>query len=128
MIKVNQQLEFNIPFPSLITRLAALSGVERRPTDRMSVYISKQPYLPYGDYDGPPQKKRKSTEPPSAAAEPSAPPTTPVPTPRPQTPYELCRDILQAVHRYERCNACRFQWIVAKFEDRDPGPPPPNTP
>ncbi|RYR03577.1 hypothetical protein Ahy_B06g082614 [Arachis hypogaea] len=127
MIKVNQQLKFNIPFPSLITRLAALSGVERRPRDRTSVYISKQPFRPYRDYDGPPQKKRKTTEPPTAAVEPSAPPTAPIHTSRPQTLYELCRDILQAVHRYERRNACRFQWIVAKFEGRDPGPPPPDT-
>ncbi|RYR03781.1 hypothetical protein Ahy_B06g083090 [Arachis hypogaea] len=95
---------------------------------KTSVYISKQPFLPYGDYDGPPQKKRKTSEPSSATAEPSAPPTAPVPTPRPQTPYELCRDILQAVHRYERCNARRFQWIVAKFEGRYPGPPPLDTP
>ncbi|RYR08799.1 hypothetical protein Ahy_B05g076637 [Arachis hypogaea] len=41
MCKVNQQQKFNIPFPSLITRLAALSGVERRPTDRTFVYMSK---------------------------------------------------------------------------------------
>ncbi|RYR04043.1 hypothetical protein Ahy_B06g083564 [Arachis hypogaea] len=99
MCKVNQQQKFNIPFPSLITRLAALSGVERHPADQTSVYISKQPFLPYDNYDGPPQKKRKTTEPASTAAEPSAPPTAPAPTPRPQTPYEL-----------------------------DPGPPPPDTP
>ncbi|RYR14365.1 hypothetical protein Ahy_B04g070910 [Arachis hypogaea] len=52
MMKVNLQQKFNILFLSLITRLAALSGVERRPTDQMFVYISKQPYLPYRDYDG----------------------------------------------------------------------------
>ncbi|XP_020963518.1 uncharacterized protein LOC110265089 [Arachis ipaensis] len=80
------------------------------------------------DYDGPPQKKRKTIEPPSTAAEPSAPPSAPAPIPQPQTPYELCRDILQALHRSEYCNARRFQWIIAKFEGRDPGPPPPDTP
>ncbi|RYR25908.1 hypothetical protein Ahy_B02g059941 isoform B [Arachis hypogaea] len=127
MIKVNQQLKFNISFPSLITRLAVLSGVKRRPTDRTSIYISKQPFLLYGDYDEPPQKKRKTTEPPSAAVEPSAPPTALAPTRRPQTLYEMCREILQAVHRSERRNAGRFQWIVVKFEGRDPGPPPPDT-
>ncbi|RYR19719.1 hypothetical protein Ahy_B03g064591 [Arachis hypogaea] len=100
MWKVNQQQKYNILFPSLITKFAALSGVERRLTDRTSVHISKQLFLPYGDYDGPPQKKRKTTEPPSSAA----------------------------VHRYERRNARCFQWIVAKFEGRDPGPPPPDTP
>ncbi|RYQ95312.1 hypothetical protein Ahy_B08g090476 [Arachis hypogaea] len=86
-----------------------------------------KPYLPYGDYDGPPQRKRKTIEPPSAVAEPSAPPSAPAPIPQPQTPYEMCREILQAVHHYERRNARRFQWIVAKFEGRDPGPPPPDT-
>ncbi|RYQ91136.1 hypothetical protein Ahy_B09g097006 isoform B [Arachis hypogaea] len=54
MMKVNQQQKFNIPFPSLITTLATLSGMERRPTDQTSVYISKQPFLPYRDYVGPP--------------------------------------------------------------------------
>ncbi|RYQ96151.1 hypothetical protein Ahy_B08g091713 [Arachis hypogaea] len=50
------------------------SMMKRRLTDRTSVYISKQPFLPYSDYEGPPQKKRKTTEPPtSAAVEPSAP-------------------------------------------------------
>ncbi|RYR32142.1 hypothetical protein Ahy_B01g057133 [Arachis hypogaea] len=33
MWKVNQQQKYNISFPSLITRFASLSGVERRPTD-----------------------------------------------------------------------------------------------
>ncbi|RYR20249.1 hypothetical protein Ahy_B03g065342 [Arachis hypogaea] len=80
------------------------------------------------DYDGPLPKKKKTTEPPSSAVEPSAPPTALAPTPRPQTPYELCREILQGVHRYERHNARRFQWIVAKFEGRDPEPPPSDTP
>ncbi|XP_016173265.1 pre-mRNA-splicing ATP-dependent RNA helicase prp28-like [Arachis ipaensis] len=61
----------------MITRLATLSGVERHPTDRTSVFISKQPFLPYGDYKGPQQKKRKTTEPPSSTAEPSAPPVPP---------------------------------------------------
>ncbi|RYR29835.1 hypothetical protein Ahy_B01g054395 [Arachis hypogaea] len=67
MWKVNQQQKYNISFPSMITGLAALFGVERCPTDRMSVFISKQPFLLYGDYEGPPQKKRKTTEPQSAA-------------------------------------------------------------
>ncbi|RYQ91929.1 hypothetical protein Ahy_B09g097998 isoform B [Arachis hypogaea] len=127
MWKVTQQQKYNIPFPSLITRLAALSGVERRPTDRTSVLISKQPFLPYGDYEGPPQMKRKTTE-PSSSAEPSAPPAPPVPTPRLQTPYELGREILKTLHRFEHRNARCFQWIVAKFEGRDLGPPPSDTP
>ncbi|RYQ90814.1 hypothetical protein Ahy_B09g096798 [Arachis hypogaea] len=83
MWKVNQQQKYNILLPSLITKLATLSGVERRPTDQTSVYISKQPFLPYDDCDGPSQKKRKTTEPPSSAAEPSAPLIAPAPTPRP---------------------------------------------
>ncbi|RYR48848.1 hypothetical protein Ahy_A07g034920 [Arachis hypogaea] len=128
MWKVNQQQKYNIPFPSLITRLAALFGVEKRPTDRTSVYISKQPFLPYGDYDGPPHKKRKTTDPPSSAAEPSAPPTAPVPTPRPQTSYELGREIIQLLYCFERRNSRCFHWIVAKFKGRDPGPPPLDTP
>ncbi|RYR58279.1 hypothetical protein Ahy_A05g023938 [Arachis hypogaea] len=41
MWKVNQQQKYSIPFPSMITRLATLSGVERRPIDRTSVFISK---------------------------------------------------------------------------------------
>ncbi|RYR20015.1 hypothetical protein Ahy_B03g065082 [Arachis hypogaea] len=41
MWKVNQHQKYNVLFPLLITRLAALSGVERRPTDWTSVYISK---------------------------------------------------------------------------------------
>ncbi|XP_015954820.1 uncharacterized protein LOC107479188 [Arachis duranensis] len=77
--------------------MATLSGVERRQMDWMSVLINKQPFLPYGNYDGPPQKKRKTTE-PSSSAEPSASPAPPVP------------------------------WIVAKFDGRDPGPPPLDTP
>ncbi|XP_052114405.1 uncharacterized protein LOC127745581 [Arachis duranensis] len=78
-MKVNQQLKFNVPFPSLITRFAALFGVERRPTDRTSVYNSKQPFLPYGDFEGPPQKKWKTSKPTSAATESSAPPSAPAP-------------------------------------------------
>nr|XP_025631091.1 proteoglycan 4-like [Arachis hypogaea] len=94
----------------------------------MSVLISKQTFLPYGDYDGPPQKKRKTNEPTSSSAEPSAPPAPFVPTPRLQTPYELGREILQTLHRIKRRNARRFQWIVVKFDGHDPGPPPPDTP
>ncbi|XP_052108277.1 uncharacterized protein LOC127740716 isoform X1 [Arachis duranensis] len=37
MWKVKQQQKYNISFPSMITRLATYSGVERRPTDRTSV-------------------------------------------------------------------------------------------
>ncbi|RYR15667.1 hypothetical protein Ahy_B04g072565 [Arachis hypogaea] len=117
MWKVNQQQKYNISFSSMITRLAALSRVERHPTDQTSVFISKQPFLPYGDYDGPPQKKRKTTEPPSAA-EFSAPPTAPAPI----------REIIQLLYYFKHRNARRFQWIAAKFEGRDPGPPPPDTP
>ncbi|QHO08028.1 guanine nucleotide-binding protein G(s) subunit alpha isoforms XLas-like [Arachis ipaensis] len=128
MWKMTQMQKYNIPFPSMISRLATLSGMERRPIDRTSVFLSNQPYLPYGEYDGPPpQKKRKTTEPPSSA-ESSAPPAPSEPTPLLQTPYELGREILQAIHRFERRNARRFQWIVAKFEGRDPGLPPPDTP
>ncbi|QHO23482.1 uncharacterized protein LOC110267565 [Arachis ipaensis] len=127
MWKVTQQQKYNILFPSMITRLATLSRVERRLTNRTSVYVSKHPYLPYGEYDGPPQKKRKTTEPPSSS-EPSAPTAPSAHTPQLQTPYELGREILQTLHRYERHNAHRFQWIVAKFEGRDPGPPPSDTP
>ncbi|XP_015965181.1 uncharacterized protein LOC107488904 [Arachis duranensis] len=107
--------------------MATLSGVERRSTEQMFVYISNQPFLPYGEYDGLPQKKRKTIEPPSSLA-PSAPPAPSTLTPQLQTPYELGQEILQAIHRFEHRNACRFQWIVAKFEGRDPGPPPPDTP
>ena len=31
------------------------------------------------------------------------------------------------MHRYKRRNAQHFQWIVTKFEGRDPGSPPPDT-
>ncbi|RYR49450.1 hypothetical protein Ahy_A07g035950 [Arachis hypogaea] len=98
MWKVTQQQKYNIPFLSLITRLATLSGVERRPTDQMSVLVNKQPFLPYGDYDGPPQKKRKTTEPPSSSIEPLTPPTPLMPTPRLQTSYELGREILETLN------------------------------
>ncbi|KAL4371480.1 hypothetical protein AHAS_Ahas06G0170000 [Arachis hypogaea] len=81
----------------MITRLATLYVVERRPTDRTSVYISTHPYLPYEEYDGPPQKKRKTTEPPSSSA-PPAPSEPSAPAPIPWTPYKLAQDILQALH------------------------------
>ncbi|RYR48883.1 hypothetical protein Ahy_A07g034971 [Arachis hypogaea] len=82
-----------------------------------------QPFLPYGEYKGPPQKKRKTTELPSSVAEPSAPLAPPAPTPRPQTPYELGREILLAIHHSEHHNARHFEWIIVKLEGRDPGPP-----
>ncbi|XP_016192299.1 uncharacterized protein LOC107633176 [Arachis ipaensis] len=65
---------------------------------------------------------------PSSAAEPSTPPTAPAPIPRLQTPYELGWKIIQLLYHFEKCNAHRFQWIVARFKGKDPGPPPPNTP
>ncbi|RYR77625.1 hypothetical protein Ahy_A01g002158 [Arachis hypogaea] len=126
--KVTQQKKYNISFPSLITRLATLSGVESRPTDRTSVYNSKQPFLPYGDYEGQLQKKRKTTEPSSTSAEPSVPPAPPVSTPRLQTPYKLGREILESLHHIESRNARCFQWIVAKFDGHDPRSSPPDTP
>ncbi|QHO12428.1 uncharacterized protein DS421_15g506830 [Arachis hypogaea] len=124
MWKVNQQKKYNIPFPSMITRLATLSGIDRRPGDRMSTFINTQPFLPYEEYKGPPQKKKKTTEPASS----SAPSTPSAPAPAPPTTYELVQDILQELRCQGHRSEHRFQWIMARHNGRDPGPPPVHTP
>ncbi|QHN78773.1 uncharacterized protein DS421_19g664290 [Arachis hypogaea] len=125
MWKVNNNQKYNIPFPSMIIRLASALGVERRLGDRMSALISTHPYLPFGEYEERASKKKKTSEPPPSS---SAPPTPSAPALTVRPLYKLVQDLLQELHRHEcRCER-RYQWLADRQEGRDPGPPPVATP